>query len=312
VTHRIALIGLGKIATDRHLPTIAADPGFTLAGIADPRPDLGELGVPAFATWQEMFSAIPDIDAVAICTPPPVRQAIAGAVLEAGKHVLLEKPPTATLSGLTALQTIATRHGRVLFTAWHSQHNTTVAEARRLLAEETVAELEVVWKEDVRKWHPGQRWIWQPGGFGVFDTGINALSILSRILPGALAVRAAELLVPGNADTPIAARIEFDVGAHGGKGTADFDWRPSPDLREISVTTQSGRCLRLTASGAQLSVDGAPIITETRAEYARLYRHFAALLDAGTSDVDAEPLVLAADALQIGRRVIVDAFDDPG
>ena len=98
MTHRIALIGLGKIATDRHLPTIAADPGFTLAGIADPRPDLGELGVPAFATWQEMFSAIPDIDAVAICTPPSVRHAIALEALAAGKHVLLEKPPAPTCS----------------------------------------------------------------------------------------------------------------------------------------------------------------------------------------------------------------------
>ena len=43
--------------------------------------------------------------------------------------------------------------------------------------------LKVTWKEDVRKWHPGQEWIWQPGGFGVFDPGINALSIVTKILP---------------------------------------------------------------------------------------------------------------------------------
>ena len=69
---------------------------------------------------------------------------------------------------------------------------------------------------------------------------------------------------------------------------------------------------QLTASGAHLSVDGASVIAGTRAEYPCLFRHFAGLLDAGTSDVDAEPLVLAADALQIGRRVIVEGFDDAG
>ncbi len=37
-------------------------------------------------------------------------------------------------------------------------------------------------KEDVRRWHPGQDWIWEAGGFGVFDPGINALSILTEVL----------------------------------------------------------------------------------------------------------------------------------
>jgi D-galactose 1-dehydrogenase len=41
----------------------------------------------------------------------------------------------------------------------------------------------VIWREDVRVWHPGQDWIWQPGGLGVFDPGINALSIITHILP---------------------------------------------------------------------------------------------------------------------------------
>ena len=41
----------------------------------------------------------------------------------------------------------------------------------------------VTWKEDVRHWHPGQQWIWEAGGFGVFDPGINALSIVTKIMP---------------------------------------------------------------------------------------------------------------------------------
>ena len=62
------------------------------------------------------------------------------------------------------------------------------------LAGKRIASMDIRWHEDVRKWHPGQEWIWAPGGFGVFDPGINALSIASRILPQRLFVRSAELV----------------------------------------------------------------------------------------------------------------------
>ena len=69
--------------------------------------------------------------------------------------------------------------------------------------------MEILWHEDVRKWHPGQQWIWEAGGFGVFDPGINAFSIATKIFPGTLLVSAAELSFPDGAETPIAAEIEF-------------------------------------------------------------------------------------------------------
>ena len=66
------------------------------------------------------------------------------------------------------------------------------------------------WKEDVRQWHPGQTWIWEAGGFGVFDPGINALSILTTLHPGAhLSRRPQRCIVPSNCETPIAAQIEW-------------------------------------------------------------------------------------------------------
>ena len=49
------------------------------------------------------------------------------------------------------------------------------------------------WKEDVTHWHPGQKWIWQAGGLGVFDPGINGLSILTRIMPHGIFLTGAEL-----------------------------------------------------------------------------------------------------------------------
>ena len=123
------------------------------------------------------------IDCVALCTPPSVRLAMARQALDAGYHVLIEKPPTPTLGEMFAMIDYAKAKSRVLYATWHSRYNQAVDEAKRRLAGKRVSKLKVTWREDVKRWHPGQEWIWEPGGFGVFDPGINALSIVTKILP---------------------------------------------------------------------------------------------------------------------------------
>ena len=305
--HRIGVIGLGKIAQDQHLPVIATSEAFELVAVASQR-GLSAPGARAFRNPLELLHADLAIDAVAICTPPQVRHAIARAALAAGKHVMLEKPPTATLAELSDLAAEAARLGRVLMTTWHSQYNAAVDAARDRLAGQTVTRLFINWKEDVRKWHPGQAWIWQAGGFGVFDPGINALSIATKIMPQPLFVAAAELLTPVNAEAPIAATLRF-----GGAGDlrAEFDWRQSGgEVWEITVGTDAGRTLVLAGGGSRLTVDGAEVVAEPPREYQGIYRHFDALLRAGRSHVDARPFELVADAFMLGARRSTDAFTD--
>ncbi len=292
----IGIVGAGKIARDQHLPAIAAEPGLALAGIADPAggdfPDL-----------DAMLRALPDIEAIAICTPPTVRLGLALAALRAGKHVLVEKPPTATLSEFEALTAEAQAAGRTLFATWHSRFNPAVDHVRDLLADQVVNRFEIVWKEDVRRWHPGQEWIWRAGGFGVFDPGINALSILTAILPAPTFVTAAELEFPANRDTPIAARLAFT------NGTADFDWRQQgPQTWTITLTTASGRVVELADGGTRATIDGQPAVEGRDAEYPAIYRRFLDLIAGGASDADASPLRLVADAFMLGRRQVTDEF----
>src|SRR5215831_12174317 len=153
--HKIGIIGLGKIAQDQHIPVIGANPAFELLAVASQRGHTVD-GVPHAVRDYRRLLALPAVEAVAICTPPQMRHAIALEALSAGKHVLLEKPPTATTSELVDLRHAAERHGRTLFTTWHSQYNRAVDEAQRWLAGKTVRRLRIAWKEDVRKWHPGQ------------------------------------------------------------------------------------------------------------------------------------------------------------
>jgi len=308
--YRIAVIGLGKIAQDQHLPVIAANPGFELAAVVSQR-GLGVPGVPTFRTPAELYAAVPDLVAVSVCTPPDARTAIAREALDAGKHVLLEKPPATTLSEVEALTAVAGRRQRLLFATWHSRFNPAVAEARRLLEGRTIRRLDVQWKEDVRHWHPGQDWVWQAGGFGVFDPGINALSIVTEIVPSPLSVAKADLTFPSNSDTPIAATLAFTCleGPEEASLSASFDWRQEGEQTwTIEIETADGTLLALHEGGTRLVINGEPGVSAPSEEYQRIYAHWAELLAAGRSDVDVAPLRLVADAFLVGRRHDTAAF----
>jgi D-galactose 1-dehydrogenase len=309
--HSIAIIGVGKIAIDQHLPVIAKNPSFKLAALVSQR-GVEQPGVPTFRTPAELYAALPDLDAVAICTPPGVRHAVALEALIAGKNVLLEKPPAPTVSELADLQHQAAARRCVLFATWHSQYNAGVEEAKKRLKGERIAALAITWKEDVKRWHPGQEWIWQPGGFGVFDPGINALSILTEIAPEPFFVTAARLVYPVNRDTPIAASLVFSSTAAtpGAPLTAEFDWRQTGDQTwTIEIRTQNGATLTLIDGGSKLAVDGTIIVAEPMAEYEGIYERFAGLLDRGESTVDVAPFHLVADAMVVGKRETTDAFE---
>lgn len=296
---RIGIVGLGKIAIDQHLPAIAADPHFTLAATVDRSG--AQAGI-NFTSHTAMLSA-GGLDAVAITTPPGPRHAIARDCIDAGLHVLLEKPPTATLAEIDDLAGHAAQRGVSLFTAWHAQHNEAVAAAADLLEGQRVRDMAINWHEDVDKWHPGQRWIWQAGGFGVFDPGINAFSIASRIFPGTLIVREAALLFPEGSDTPIAADISFASDAGSGTLACSLDWRRTAGEEwTIAIVTEAGQRIELRDGGARLLVDGELRVERKTGEYPAIYRRFAALIADAASAVDSVPLRLVADCLLVGKH----------
>lgn len=304
---RFAVVGLGKIARDQHLPALQANPAFALVATVCPFGASTE-GVPGFATLEELQAAEVAVDAVAICTPPQVRRQVAAEALGQGLHVLLEKPPAATLSEAAALVDLAAEAGLTIFAAWHSRFAAGVEPARQWLAGRQVLGARITWREDVRVWHPGQAWIWQAGGFGVFDPGINALSIATRILPGGIYLTDAELEVPANREAPIAARLTMQTGA-GAPIAADFDFRQTgPQTWDIEVETDAGTLL-LSRGGSVLTLpEGTRQAGD--AEYPALYARFAELIRSGSSEVETAPLRLVADAFLRGRMLRTEAFDD--
>jgi predicted dehydrogenase len=96
---RVGVAGAGFIAT-AHVHAYAATPGVRVVAIADPvvakaRALASEVGAAAVADVDDLLAA--DLDIVSVCTPSPTHAALAVRALEAGLHVLCEKPIARTL-----------------------------------------------------------------------------------------------------------------------------------------------------------------------------------------------------------------------
>ena len=303
---RIALIGIGKIARDQHVPVLAARQDAELVATVSRNAEVD--GIPGFKSLAEAFDRVPEIEAVTICTPPIAHYQQAKEAMLAGRHVFLEKPPAASLSEIESLRGMASEHGLTLFASWHSRFAAAVEPARSWLADKTLKNVHISWKEDVRRWHPGQDWLFESRGMGVFDPGINALSIATRILPRPFILRQASLEVPANRQAPISASLRF-VDEAGVPITAEFDFREQGlETWEFHVETEQGK-LCLSAGGAKITIDGLEQSVGPTDEYAGLYDRFIELVRERRSDVDSLPLVHVADAFLLGERLSSEPFD---
>lgn len=308
---KLALVGIGKIALDQHIPAIVASTDWELAATVsrgEPVP-----GVEAFNDFETFLERRPDVGVVSLCLPPVPRFTYAAAAFRAGRHVMLEKPPGASIAECLSLQLLAHEAGVSLFATWHSRQAAKVHAARLWLQNKRLRRLKICWKEDVRRWNPGQSWIWQPGGMGVFDAGVNALSIVTEILAHPIHVTEAVLMFPENREAPISASVRFHH-PHADEVLAEFDWRQDGDqLWTIEAETDAG-VLLLTEGGAEMFIDG-ELQSGPRSdgdflcgEYTRLYARMALLVRSGEIDMDLMPLIHVADAFLLGRRKVIEPF----
>lgn len=303
---RVALVGIGKIARAQHLPALCAAAGCELTAAVSQHSTVE--GTKTFSSLDALLRSDARIAAVSLCTPPVGRHALACAAIDAGLHVMLEKPPGATVAEVLDLEQRARRAGVSLFASWHSREAAGVEPAREWLATRRIHQVRATWKEDIRVWHPGQDWILAAGGLGVFDPGINCFSILTRILPGRMHLQRSTLDVPLNRESPIAATLEFlyesRISVH-----ADFDFLHAGEPAwTIEIETDGGN-LTLAQGGHRLHIDGKEIRLDPQGEYSKLYARFAQLIATCESDVDVLPLQHVADAFLLAKRRAAPAFE---
>ncbi|GAB1314782.1 Oxidoreductase [Madurella fahalii] len=134
----VAIVGYGLSAKTFHIPFIARTPSLHLHSILQRSPAPGNSAVedhPSVThyTALEPLLADPAIDIVILCTPPPTHSPFARAALEAGKHVLVEKPFVASSGEAEALAALARARGRVLCVYQNRRWDADFLTVRRLL-----------------------------------------------------------------------------------------------------------------------------------------------------------------------------------
>ena len=298
---RIAIIGFGKIARDQHLPAIRRSEQFEAVLAVDPAA-VATADLPVFPSLDAALASGIAFDAAAICTPPQARPGLCGRLAAARCAMLLEKPPAPDMSEAEAIARLAGAGQVPVFAAWHSRFAPQVAAASAWARAHALASGRIEWRENAAKWHPGQRWLWQEGGFGVFDPGINALSILTALYPQQWEVSGAVVHIPANAAAPVAAGFTLSDGTAALHCSLEFH-DSDDEVWDIRLTAANGDTLKLYEGGAALAENGGPVRRAPAAEYDAVYETFAALIREKRSSVDLAPLRIVEDVFSRARRI---------
>lgn len=135
---RVAVIGLGDVATRRHLPALVTHPHFQITAAAEVDAEraarvASQFSIPRVSPVARAIIESDDVDIVAILTPPFTHAELAHLALDAGKHVLVEKPMTLDVAGSQALVAHAERASSKLLVAFNQRHHRLVRHAREIL-----------------------------------------------------------------------------------------------------------------------------------------------------------------------------------
>lgn len=116
-TIRAAVLSAGAWSQSSHLPALKADPRVELLAISSPNADMAaslgaQFEVPCFGDWREALATGPDI--VVVSSPPVAHEEQVIAALEAGAHVLVEKPFALSAGPARRMRDTAERLGKAL------------------------------------------------------------------------------------------------------------------------------------------------------------------------------------------------------
>ena len=217
---RVGFVGCGRQASRSWYPNFATIPGLDLVACCDLKPDLAERTARFFgarrwyADLEEMLAS-EDLDAAMVVGPPDMHLACGRACLEAGLHVMMEKPPAFRTEDAGALVALAEEKGVVTQVGHNMRHATGVAKFKELMATPEFGELLFLesryfmpspgWKEDA-----GYREGW---AYMIFQATHPV--DLARHVGGEIVRLYATLATGRESRFTIACAVEFEGGANG-------------------------------------------------------------------------------------------------
>lgn len=141
----VGVIGCGKIAQVRHIPEYLENESVKLVGYFDLNSSRSaelaqKFGGIAYSSWEQLIQD-DSIDAVSVCTTNITHAEISIAALNAGKHVLCEKPMATTLAECKAMVDAAKSNNKTLFIGQNQRLNKAHVMARKLLADGVIGRI---------------------------------------------------------------------------------------------------------------------------------------------------------------------------
>lgn len=148
-TIKFGLIGAGIVASGPYQKALARLPGIRAAGVLDPNRERADALARALNTkvYPDLDALLsdPSIDAAAVLNPNHLHVETALRCLEAGKHVLVEKPIAETVAQIDQLELASRQVGKVCMPAHNYIYNESVTRAKRLIAEERLGKIASAW-----------------------------------------------------------------------------------------------------------------------------------------------------------------------
>lgn len=197
---RVAIIGYGYASKTFHAPLISGTPGMTLAAVSssdEGKVRIDWLAVSVVAEPRQLLDD-PNIDLIVIPTPNDTHFPLAKAALEAGKHVVVDKPFTVTLSQARELDAVARSRGRLLSVFHNRRWDSDFLTVKSLINEGLLGEV-CYFESHFDRYRPRIRDRWRerggPGSGIWFDLGPHLLdqAICLFGLPVSMTVDLAQL-----------------------------------------------------------------------------------------------------------------------
>jgi UDP-N-acetylglucosamine 3-dehydrogenase len=232
---RVAVVGAGAMGV-RHLHKLSEVPGVHVAGLVDPDPAADHIAaaaeVPRYATIGELIVA-GAVDAVCVATPTPTHHDVVSAAINAGLHVLVEKPISSTLAEADDLIAAAERAGVVLAVGHVERFNPVVHELRRLIAEGALGTVSSILARRVGGVPPKE-----PVTDVIIDLAVHDIDVMGFLLdaePSLLAAHGSRTFHRSRHDS---AEILLRIGA--ASGFIQANWVTPTKVRTLTVTGSHG------------------------------------------------------------------------
>jgi predicted dehydrogenase len=258
-TLRGAIVGFGFIAEKGHLPgyRLATTHRFDIVAVADGCPArraLAQRLIPGVRTYVDAATLITAergrIDFLDVATPPSEHASIAKAALEAGLHVLCEKPLTTTTADAELLLATAEQCERVLFPSHCYRHAPVVRAVRELLDEDVIGRVHLVTLNTFRTTHARGVADWRPdwrrehryaGGGIAMDHGSHTFYLAFDWLSAYPTALSATMSNSDGHDTEdtLSCQVRFP----GGTAIASLTWRAGLRRVHYSIHGERGAIL---------------------------------------------------------------------